>query len=186
MTDGLDMQTAVDGLVEAVDWIDEDEVRGRAAEIQAEYDGLLGGAGAVYVLADRIGVALNDELRDDDPDLSLDIENIIPEMYDCELEATVESVYPANSFDGGRVRNILISDETGKTQLTLWDDDVEKADGVSEGDTIQIYGAYTRESEYVEDRYGCPAEIHMGSNSYVVDAETGDVVIDTRESDDDE
>lgn len=180
------MEEVVEALVGEVSGMSEIEVRARAAEEREKFDGLLTEVSSVYHVARQEGVQLNRVLGKDpiDEEFPLDVENILPEMYDLEIEVTVERVHDTNDFGDGKVRNILVSDETGKTQITLWDEDVTKADNVEEGQTIQVLGAYSKQSDYVEDRYGCKAEIHMGSNSFIRDAETGDILIDTRDDDD--
>lgn len=44
----------------------------------------------------------------------------------------------------GRVVNILASDETGVTRLTLWDEQVENAEKIEEGDVVEVKNAYVK------------------------------------------
>ncbi|EMA11596.1 replication factor A1 [Haloarcula vallismortis] len=82
-------------------------------------------------------------------------------MNDVELVATVTKIYSTNHYDGGKVRNLTVEDETGKTRVTLWDEDTELADHIYRNDKIKITGGYTKESDYSPNG----VEIHLGDDA---------------------
>jgi DNA polymerase III alpha subunit (gram-positive type) len=104
----------------------------------------------------------------------LDIENIHPQMFSVEIQATVTKIQTKNTFDGGQVRSIIIKDQTGKTQVTAWDDDTVVWDQFEQGDRIAVEGGYTNQeiSDYQQDRFGVPA-IQLGDDA-VVARDTGE------------
>lgn len=164
-----------DALVENSD-LDRDQVEAQMEAIQKEYEGLVGEEASAYLTGKRVNVDLNDIFGEDE-DFGLDINNLMEEMYSIDLDAEVEKISDVNHFDGGKVRNITIKDDSGKTQISLWNEDVDAADKLEEGDKVEITGAYTRESDYVSDRYGVPVEVRLGKKSKMVKAGEEEVVI---------
>lgn len=66
---------------------------------------------------------------------------------DATLYAVVEHVGDIREFSGGRVVNSVISDETGRCVLVLWDTDVDlvAAGKITEGDVIKVINGYVKE-----------------------------------------
>jgi replication factor A1 len=89
-------------------------------------------------------------------------------MWDVDIEGKVATVYDEKEFtteDGrdGRVRNVLLADESGATRVTFWNDDVDKIKEIKEGDVIKILHGYVKEGFRggVEFQVGRKAEIHI-------------------------
>ena len=89
-------------------------------------------------------------------------------MWDVDIEGKVVTVYDVTDFttkDGrdGRVRNVILADESGKTRVTFWNDDVDKIEKIKEGDVIKILHGYVKEGFRggVEFQVGRKAEIHI-------------------------
>ena len=89
-------------------------------------------------------------------------------MWDVDIEGKVATVYDEKVFttkDGrdGRVRNVLLADESGATRVTFWNDDVDKIKEIKEGDVIKILHGYVKEGFRggVEFQVGRKAEIHI-------------------------
>jgi replication factor A1 len=89
-------------------------------------------------------------------------------MWDVDIEGKVVTVYDVNAFttkDGrdGRVRNVILADESGKTRVTFWNEDVDKIAEIEEGDVIKILHGYVKEGFRggVEFQVGRKAEIHI-------------------------
>ncbi len=89
-------------------------------------------------------------------------------MWDVDIEGKVVTIYDVNTFtnkDGqeGRVRNVIIADESGKTRVTFWNDDVDKIEAIKEGDVLKILHGYVKEGYRggVEFQVGRKAEIHI-------------------------
>ncbi|MFX1607296.1 MAG: OB-fold nucleic acid binding domain-containing protein [Promethearchaeota archaeon] len=89
-------------------------------------------------------------------------------MWDVDIEGKVVTVYDVTDFttkDGrdGRVRNVILADESGKTRVTFWNEDVDKIEKIKEGDVIRILHGYVKEGFRggVEFQVGRRAEIHI-------------------------
>ena len=89
-------------------------------------------------------------------------------MWDVDIEGKVVTLYDENTFttkDGkdGRVRNVLLADESGAIRVTFWNDDVDKIKEIKEGDVIKILHGYVKEGYRggVEFQVGRKAEIQV-------------------------
>jgi replication factor A1 len=89
-------------------------------------------------------------------------------MRDVDIEGKVVTIYDTTNFttkDGkdGRVRNVILADESGKTRVTFWNDDVDRLEEVKEGDVIKILHGYAKEGFKggVEYQVGKNSEIHI-------------------------
>ncbi len=89
-------------------------------------------------------------------------------MWDVDVEGKVVTVYDATNFttkDGrdGQVRNVILADESGKTRVTFWNEDVDKIEDIKEGDILKILHGYVKEGFRggVEFQVGRKAEIHI-------------------------
>ncbi len=162
----------------------EHEVDQQAQDKLDEFDGLVGKTGAYCLVARDHGIQPNQELNTDDTNPELTIENVVPQINDLQITVTVDTVQSTNTFekDGetNRVRNVVVKDETGRTQLTLWGDDVEIADQLQPGDHLRIEGGYTSESDWCQDRYGCPTELRIGDSGQLIRERDGgeEVLVD--------
>ena len=97
-----------------------------------------------------------------------DIADLETGMWDVDIEGKVVTIYDATSFttkDGrdGQVRNVIIADESGKTRVTFWNEDVDKIEKLKEDDVIKILHGYVKEGFKggVEFQVGRKAEIHI-------------------------
>jgi replication factor A1 len=89
-------------------------------------------------------------------------------MWDVDIEGKVVTIYDTTNFttkDGrdGRVRNVILADESGKTRVTFWNDDVDRLEEVKEGDIIKVLHGYAKEGFRggVEYQVGKNSEIHI-------------------------
>ncbi len=69
-------------------------------------------------------------------------------MNDVSIVARVLRIFPATEFDRngkkGKVMNFLIGDETGTVRATAWNDLVEEAQKLAEGEAVSIDEGYTK------------------------------------------
>jgi len=74
----------------------------------------------------------------------------LEEPKEVTLYARVEFLGEVKKFDGGRVANVVISDETGMCILVLWDNHAGLVEGgkIAEGMTIKVINGYTKEGYY--------------------------------------
>lgn len=72
------------------------------------------------------------------------------EMRDVDIEGKVVTAYDVKTFtrkDGGegRLRNVIIADQTSKIRVTFWGDDVDTVADIQEGDVLRILHGYVKE-----------------------------------------
>lgn len=158
----------------------EEEVLKMIDEKQEEFDNIISKVGAAYIVAKELGVSLKEFEEDDE----IKIKDLTPGMSSVRIKAKVVRIFEETKFtrkDGseGRVRNILIGDETGITRLVLWNDQIDDFE-YEEGDVIEIIRAYTKEA------YNGNVELRLGSyglikkidkNIEVKDKDGGEVII---------
>mgnify|MGYP005848460397 FL=1 len=95
------------------------------------------------------------------------IKEIKPNMTSVDTIGVIQRLSPTSEFkrqDGsqGKVCNITLVDETGGIRTVFWDDQVEIAERLSEGDTIKIEGGYTKVGLREEP------ELHVGKLTNVI------------------
>ena len=97
-----------------------------------------------------------------------EMSDLATDMWDVDIEGKVVTLYDEKAFttkDGrdGRVRNVLLADESGATRVTFWNDDVDTIKEIKEGDIIKILHGYVKEGFRggVEFQVGRKAEIHI-------------------------
>lgn len=78
------------------------------------------------------------------------IEDLTAEMRDVDIEGKVMIAYDVKTFarkDGseGKLRNVVIADQTSKIRVTFWDDDVDTITKIKEGDVLRILHGYVKE-----------------------------------------
>lgn len=94
------------------------------------------------------------------------IEELEDGMVNVDVVCRVVRIYELREFereDGskGKVLNLLVADETGKARVVLWDEDVNIAERIREGDTIKV------KKGYVKFRFGEP-EINVGRYGKII------------------
>jgi ssDNA-binding replication factor A large subunit len=165
----MKMDKIIDLIVEESE-LEEDGVREKVEEKMEEFSGLVSEEGAAHLVAKEHGVQISETANED-----LKIDNIVPDMRKVNFKARVVNISSLNTFErdddeeDGRVQNLLLGDDTGTIQMTLWDEQTEIADKISEDDAIEISGAYT-----IEDDDG-NAEIRLGDNAQVAMADEDEV-----------
>jgi len=95
-------------------------------------------------------------------------------MGDVDVEGKVVTAYDVKTFtrkdgDEGKLRNVVIADQTSKIRVTFWGDDVETVADIQEGDVIRILHGYVKEG------YRGGLEYQVGRN--------GEIVLNPKDSD---
>lgn len=165
--------------VDDSDSIVEEEIEG----IVDKYDGLVSyEAAPILVAKEKYELDILGKVREEDNhEAEIEIENIVPGMKSLDLKASVAVVKDEFSKDGAdwRVRNLVLKDNSGKTEIAFWNEDSDKVDDLhgNNRERIIIEGAYTKEDtdDWQMDNYGVPA-INTGDSTTVkaVDLETGE------------
>jgi len=116
------------------------------------------------------------------------ISDLTLEMKDVDIEGKVVTAYDVKTFtkkDGsgeGKLRNVIIADQTSKIRVTFWGDDVDKVADIKEGDVIRILHGYVKEGFRggVEYQVGWKGEISLNpSDSDLKQLDLSDVGFDT-------
>jgi replication factor A1 len=118
----------------------------------------------------RIEVEPKDVKESDYPKIKtglIKIKEIKPNMTSVDTVGVIQRLSSTSEFkrqDGsqGKVCNITLIDETGGIRTVFWDDQVEIAERLSEGDTIKIEGGYTKVGLREEP------ELHVGKLTNVI------------------
>lgn len=147
------------------------EIKERVEGLVEKYNPFVNEEAACFLLAREVGVDLQKHL-DLQQDLSLDVENIVEDMDSVDIEFKVEKVLSVNEFDGGKVRNIKVFDDTGSTHLVVWGGDVEAFESVESGDVLRVRNGYSKYSDY-----NSQVEVHIGDDGTVLDADTGEELV---------
>lgn len=83
----------------------------------------------------------------------LPISDISGQIFDLDLLGEVVAIYDEKEFeraDGttGRVKSLMLRDNTGAIRVSLWDDKVKEASKLKIGDILKISHAYTRTGDF--------------------------------------
>jgi DNA/RNA endonuclease YhcR with UshA esterase domain len=157
----MEVEDLIEKVVEESE-LSEDDLKEKIDEKMEEFEGLVSEEGAVHLVAKEHGIELAEEASED-----LKIENIVPDMRKVDAKGRVLNISDMNTFErdedeeDGKVQNLLLGDDTGTIRVTLWDEQTEIAENVSEGDVIEMAGCYT-----VEDDRG-NAELRLGDSATV-------------------
>ena len=142
--------------------ISESEIKSMIKKKQDDLSGLVSEEGAAYIVAKDLGMSLLEKKEH-----KLEIKNLISGMQNAVLETMVISVSDVYEFNKnntkGKVKNLIIGDNTGSVRLSLWNEDVDKYD-ISEGDMIKVSG-YVK-----EDNLG-RLELRLGKNGTIEKSE---------------
>jgi len=130
-----------------------------------ELSGLVSEEGAIYIVANELGVRLEAEKPKKQVEL-VKIENIKEPKIPISLMIKVLKKYDKINFTSqkgnkGAVQSVLAGDETGIIRLTFWNDQTELLDNIHEGDILKIINAYTRENTQKPERI----DVHYGQYS---------------------
>jgi len=118
---------------------------------------------AVRLVARDLGVTLNEE-QVQRPKLK--IEDLVPGINNITLKLKVNhvgSIKEFNKKDGtvGKLARIAASDETGKINLCLWDDNTKYITGMREGALFAVVSAYTKSG------LNGDVELHLGNKAQI-------------------
>ena len=130
-----------------------------------ELSGLVSEEGAIYIVANELGVRLEAERPKKEVEL-VRIENIKEPKVPISLLIKVLKKYDKINFTSkkgneGSVQSILAGDETGIIRITFWNDQTDLLENIHEGDILKIINAYTRENTQKPERI----DVHYGQYS---------------------
>ena len=125
------------------------------------------GYNGIEVSADRVEPA--DVEVDVDLDAADTIDGLSIGQSDIDLTGLVLDTDTIRTFDRddgseGRVANLTLGDETGRTRVTLWDDRASRVEELAAGTTIELTDGYVRE------RNG-DLELHVGDRGGITEVD---------------
>ena len=119
---------------------------------------------AARITASELGV----EIAKKPVRLKIQIQDLVSGLNDVTVAGRVDAVYPPKTFKRrdwteGKLANLVVSDETGKLRVVLWDNKVKYVEEgkIQREQRIRISHGYVREG-----RDGKP-ELHLGQRSSI-------------------
>ena len=113
------------------------EINERIAEKMEELAGLISEEGAAHIIANELHVSLEENTPKE-----LKISEIKPFMKNISLLGKIAQMYDLVSFDKngakGKVRSLILGDETGKCKASFWHGAADKLDSCKEGDILSL------------------------------------------------
>ena len=145
-----------------------EEIEKLVADKVNELSGLVSEEGAIYIIANEVGIRLDhDRPKRELNQLKIDeiTQPKTPVSLACKVVKKYDKVnFSTDSGSEGSVQSILAGDETGVIRVVFWNDKTELLDSVQEGDILKIINAYTREntnSERIEVHFGQYSDIEV-------------------------
>lgn len=142
----------------------QDELNAMIQEKVDELSGLISEEGAIYIIANELGVRLDSDKPKRDVNLKK-IEEITEAKEPVSLVAKVLRKYDKVNFTSkngeGSVQSLLVGDETGIIRCVFWYDKTETLENIHDGDIVKVINAYTRENNQIAGRI----EVHFGQYS---------------------
>ncbi|MEM2138553.1 MAG: OB-fold nucleic acid binding domain-containing protein [Candidatus Woesearchaeota archaeon] len=136
----------------------EKEINSKIKDKMDLLSGLISEEGAAHILATELGVKLFED------EGKIKIKNILPGIKNIEVEAKIIKIYEIKEFDKnnkkGKIGSFLIGDETGIIRVVAWNDKADLLKNISEGQSIKIENAYSRENNG-------KAELHLGDKAEI-------------------
>jgi len=120
-----------------------EEVKKLIEEKQDELSGLVSAEGAAYIVGRELGLSLLKEGR-----RQLKVKNLVSGLRSVDLTVRISQISEPREFTRngkqGKVLNLLVGDETGTVRLSLWNEELKKANDLKEGDVIRVTGGYVK------------------------------------------
>ena len=158
-----------------------DEVKELVKKKVEELSGLVSEEGAMYVVANELGVKLEGKPSSVGSSEYKKIDEINEDKVSVSLVAKVLRKYDLKEFESknssskGKVQSLLVGDETGIIRVTFWGDQVEKIQDVDRDTIVDIKNGYVR-----ENTSNSRLEVHF-SNYSDIEVNPKDVSIEVKE-----
>lgn len=130
-----------------------------------EMSGLISEEGAIYIIANELGVRLESERPKKETNL-VKIDEItepkVPVSLLCKVLRKYDRVtFSSKNGDEGSVQSLLVGDESGIIRVVFWYDKTDLLENIHEGDVLKVINAYTRENNQNPGRI----EVHYSQYS---------------------
>ena len=120
-----------------------------------EFSGLVSRTGAIYIIGKELGINLVKTKKN-----NLKIANIVSEMSAICFRAKIISQSDIKEFNkngrSGKVKNIVLADDSGTIRMSLWNDDIDKTKEMKTDEIYDFINCYTKKNIYndAETRLG--------------------------------
>lgn len=125
-------------------------------EKTSELSGLVSEEGAIYIIANDLGVKLGGGSSGGSSDKPKKESNLVkvedinearkPVSFNCKVAKKYDLVTFNSDSGEGKVQSLLVGDETGIIRVVFWNENVESLEDISEGDILNISNAFSREN----------------------------------------
>lgn len=151
-----------------------EEIEQKISEKLTEFSGLLSKEGAAHIIANELGVDLEDAKKE-----PLTISELKEGMQSIRVAAKVISKYDMNTFERngtpGRVQSLYVGDQSGRTRVTFWHDDVSLLENIKEDDTLLLANMAVRKNQG-------KLELHATKNTQIQQNPQGVTVVVAQQS----
>ena len=141
-----------------------DELQNLLSEKVNELSGLVSEEGAMYIIANELGVRLDNEKpkkQAETAKISQITEPKTPTSLLCKVLRKYDQVTFSTSSGGeGSVQSVLVGDDTGIIRIVFWNDKTDLLANVQDNDVLRVTNAYTRENNHTQR-----IEVHFGPYS---------------------
>jgi ribosomal protein L35AE/L33A len=167
----------------------EEELNSMIQDKINELSGLVSEEGAIYIIANDLGIRLEVEKLKKENKL-IKIEDIKEPNQSVTFAGKVIRKYDLINFTSskgnqGSVQSILLKDETGIIRVTFWNELTEKLNEVKVGDVLKIINAYTRENTQFPGRidvhFGQYSDLEINPEGLEIDVEVNDYNIEAQD-----
>ena len=132
-----------------------DEIIQKIKEKRRELSNLISEQGAAYIIAKDFGIDLIKKR-----DYEIKISNLISGMKNIQTVGRITRIDSVKEFKtekaSGKLCSVYIGDDTGIIRIVLWNDEIDKLNGLEKGDVVRVSG-------YIRDNFGNP-EIRISKN----------------------
>ncbi|MFC2143327.1 OB-fold nucleic acid binding domain-containing protein [Candidatus Aenigmatarchaeota archaeon] len=136
--------------------LSETEIVNKIEDKKAELSGMVSDEGAAYMVARELGISM---LKED----KLKIKDIVDGMKSVSIVAKLiklrEHEYSTEKSKGF-LASLILGDETGTIKLTLWNEEMNRIEGIKEGDVVHIFG-------YVKKNNLDELELRLGYGGHI-------------------
>jgi hypothetical protein len=145
-----------------------------------ELSGLVSEEGAMYIIANELGVKLGTERQKKTNNEMKKIKEITEAKVPISFNSKVIRKYDKVTFSSqngseGNVQSLLVGDDEAIIRIVFWNDKTEILDNIQENDILKILNAYTR-----ENNNSGRIEVHFGQYSDI-EVNPKDVKIELKE-----
>ncbi len=152
-----------------------EELKEMISQKMDELSGLISEEGAIYIIANDLGVRIEGEKPKRDVNF-VKVDEInepkTPVSFYCKVIRKYDLVNFSSKNGEGTVQSLLVGDKTGITRLVFWNDKTELLENVHDGDVLKIINAYTRENtnqERIEVHYGQYSDIEVNPKNITIE-----------------